>query len=71
LAVRIDGFKGQTHRLIDQIAGSGVSVLMVSSELPYLIGISDRAYVMREGGVAAELRAGPEVTQERVVACMV
>jgi ABC-type sugar transport system ATPase subunit len=65
------GAKAQIHTLIDQIAGSGVGVLMISSELPELIGISDRVYVMREGGVAAELQAGPELTQERVVACMV
>jgi ABC-type sugar transport system ATPase subunit len=57
--------------LIDQIAGAGVGILMISSELPELIGISDRVYVMREGGVAAELAAGPELTQERVVAHMV
>ena len=61
----------QIHKLIDQIAGAGVGVLMISSELSELIGISDRVYVMRDGGVAAELEAGPELTQERVVACMV
>jgi ABC-type sugar transport system ATPase subunit len=64
------GAKAQIHKLIDQIADTGVAILMISSELPELIGISDRVYVMREGGVAAELQAGPEMTQERVVACM-
>ena len=56
---------------IDQIADSGVAILMISSELPELIGISDRVYVMREGGVVSELEAGPDLTQERVVAYMV
>jgi ABC-type sugar transport system ATPase subunit len=65
------GAKAQIHQLIDQIAGAGVAILMISSELPELIGISDRVYVMREGGVAAELEAGPELTQEKVVACMI
>ena len=65
------GAKAQIHKLIDEIAGSGVGVLMISSELPELIGVSDRVYVLREGGVAAELEAGRELTQERVVACMV
>ena len=65
------GAKAQIHKLIDQIADTGVGILMISSELPELIGISDRVYVMREGGVAAELEAGLELTQERVVACMV
>ena len=65
------GAKAQIHKLIDEIAGAGVGILMISSELPELIGISDRVYVMREGGVVAELEAGPELTQERVVACVV
>ena len=65
------GAKAQIHRLIDEIAGAGVGILMISSELPELIGISDRVYVMREGRVVAELEAGPELTQERVVACVV
>jgi ABC-type sugar transport system ATPase subunit len=60
--------KAQIHKLIDQIAGTGVGILMISSELPELVGISDRVYVMREGGVVAELPAGPELTQERVMA---
>jgi ABC-type sugar transport system ATPase subunit len=65
------GAKAQIHKLIDQIASTGVGILMISSELPELIGISDRVYVMRDGGMVAELDAGPELTQERVVACMV
>ena len=65
------GAKAQIHKLIDEIAGAGVAILMISSELPELVGISDRVYVMREGSFVAELKAGPELTQERVVACMV
>jgi ABC-type sugar transport system ATPase subunit len=47
--------KAQIHNLIDQIAESRVAILMISSELPELIGVSDRVYVMREGGVVSEL----------------
>jgi ABC-type sugar transport system ATPase subunit len=65
------GAKAQIHNLIDQIANSGVAVLMISSELPELIGVSDRVYVIREGGVVSELKAGPDLTQERGVASMV
>jgi ABC-type sugar transport system ATPase subunit len=65
------GAKAQIHKLIDRIADSGVAILMISSELPELIGVSDRVYVMREGGVVSELEAGQDLTQERVVACMV
>jgi len=66
------GAKAQIHKLIDEIAGTGVAILTISSELPELIGISDRIYVMRQGGVAAELAAGPELTQEQIVgfACL-
>jgi len=65
------GAKAQIHKLIDEIASTGVGILMISSELPELIGISDRVYIMREGRVTAELEAGPELTQEHVVAYMV
>jgi ABC-type sugar transport system ATPase subunit len=59
--------KAEIHRMIDDIAASGVAVLMISSELPELIGMSDRIYVMREGGVIAEVGQGPEMTQEKIV----
>jgi len=62
------GAKAQIHKLIDQIAGTGVAILMISSELPELIGMSDRIYIMRAGAVVAELPAGPGLTQEKVVA---
>jgi ribose transport system ATP-binding protein len=48
-----------------------VAILMISSELPELIGISDPVYLRREGGVVSELEAGPDLIQERVVAYMV
>jgi ABC-type sugar transport system ATPase subunit len=44
------GTKAQIHKLIDRIADCGVAILMISSELLELIGLSDRVYVMREGG---------------------
>ena len=59
--------KAQIHRLVDEIAGRGVAVLMISSELPELIGMSDRIYVMREGSIVVELQAGEGMTQERIV----
>jgi ribose transport system ATP-binding protein len=59
--------KAEIHRIIDQIAGAGVAVLMISSELPELIGMSDRIYVMRDGGVAAEIEDRTAMSQERIV----
>ena len=37
------------HRLLDELAPSGVAVLMISSELPEVLGMGDRILVMREG----------------------
>jgi len=45
----------------------GVAVRMISSELPEVIGRSDRIYVMRDGGVAVEIADRPGMSQERFV----
>ena len=60
------GAKAEIHALIDRLAGQGKAVLMVSSELPEVLGMSDRVLVMRGGSVSAELR-GPAMTQENVI----
>jgi len=43
------GAKAEIHRLISELAGQGVAVLMISSELPEVLGMSDRVLVMHEG----------------------
>jgi len=45
------GAKAEIHRLIVQLAGEGVAVLMISSEMPEVLGMSDRVMVMHEGRV--------------------
>lgn len=50
--------KAEMHRLIRQLAEQGAGVLLISSELPEVLALSDRIYVMREGTVVAELAAG-------------
>jgi ribose transport system ATP-binding protein len=52
------GAKAGIHDLIRKLAREGVAVLMISSELPELIGMSDRILVMHEGTLAGELPAG-------------
>jgi ABC-type sugar transport system ATPase subunit len=47
--------KAEVHKLISELASDGVAVLMVSSELPEIIGMSDRVLVMREGHLTAEV----------------
>lgn len=51
------GAKADIYQIINQCAQEGVAVLVVSSELPELIGLSDRVHVMRDGKLVAELPA--------------
>ena len=57
------GAKAGIHDLIRKLARDGVAVLMISSELPELIGMSDRILVMHEGQLAGELPAGASEPQ--------
>ncbi|MGM1064922.1 sugar ABC transporter ATP-binding protein [Saccharothrix sp. Mg75] len=52
------GAKQAVHRLLRDLASSGMAILMISSELPELLGAGDRVLVMHEGAVAGELPAG-------------
>jgi len=48
------GAKAEIHRLMSELAAEGVAILMISSELPEVLGMSDRVLVMREGRLVAE-----------------
>ncbi|MGH2953848.1 MAG: sugar ABC transporter ATP-binding protein [Solirubrobacterales bacterium] len=54
------GAKAGIHDLIRGLANEGVAVIMISSELPEVIGMSDRIIVMRHGEIAGELPPGPD-----------
>jgi len=60
------GAKAAIHELMRDLARSGRAVVMISSELPELIGMSDRILVMREGRIAGELPGG--ATEQQVIA---
>jgi rhamnose transport system ATP-binding protein len=60
------GTKADVHRTISHLAAQGLTILLISSELPEILGMSDRVLVMREGRLVAEL-AREEATQERVI----
>ena len=49
------GAKAEIHRLVCKLAGQGVAVLMISSELPEVLGMADRIVVMHEGRMTGEL----------------
>jgi len=58
------GAKAEVYRLIDELAGQGKTILLVSSELPEVINLSDRIYVMHEGRIVAELDAASTSQEE-------
>jgi rhamnose transport system ATP-binding protein len=49
------GTKAEVHRILDGLVADGLAVLMISSELPEVLGMADRILVMREGRITAEL----------------
>ena len=60
------GSKAAVHDFMAELAAQGLAVIMVSSEIPEVLGMSDRVIVMREGRIAAEL-SGAEMTPETLV----
>ena len=65
------GAKFEIYLLINELARRGKAVLMISSELPEVLGMSDRIIVMREGRVSGTFENAVGVTQEQVMACAV
>ena len=61
------GAKAEIYGIIRRLADEGVAILMISSELPEIVGMSDRALVMRDGTVRGEL-AGAQITEEAIMA---
>jgi ribose transport system ATP-binding protein len=60
------GARAELYRLIHELAAAGVAVLLVSSEVPEVLGLSDRVLVMREGRLLAEAPAS-ELTEAAVL----
>ncbi|MFZ3582761.1 sugar ABC transporter ATP-binding protein [Loktanella sp. DJP18] len=60
------GSKAAVHSFMTELAAAGLSVIMVSSEIPEVLGMSDRVIVMREGRMVAEL-TGDDLTPETLV----
>ncbi len=60
------GSKAAVHEFMAELAAQGLCIIMVSSEIPEVIGMSDRVIVMRDGRIAAELQ-GDDLTPETLV----
>ncbi|MDL1901453.1 sugar ABC transporter ATP-binding protein [Anaerolineae bacterium CFX9] len=63
------GAKAEIHRLMSELAQQGMAVLMISSELPEVLGMSDRILVMRNGRISGEFSRA-EATQEQIAQAM-
>ena len=61
------GAKAEIHRLIDRLTKQGIAVIMISSELPEIIGACDRIVVLYEGRMMKEYPSGSRVTQEQIM----
>jgi rhamnose transport system ATP-binding protein len=60
------GAKAEIHRLMSTLAQQGLAIMMISSELPEILGMSDRVVVMRQGRIAAEFPRA-RATQEAII----
>ena len=60
------GAKVEVYRLMNELLAGGAAIVMISSELPEVLGMSDRILVMREGEIVARFEAG-EATQESIM----
>ena len=60
------GSKSEIHRIMSGLAAEGLSIIMISSDLPEIIGMSDRVYVTKTGQIVGELDKR-EISQERIL----
>jgi ribose transport system ATP-binding protein len=60
------GAKIEVYHLMNELVAAGAGILLISSELPEVLGMCDRILVMRRGAVAGELRR-EEATQEKLL----
>ena len=64
------GAKYEIYTIVNELAAQGKGVVMISSEMPELLGMCDRIYVMCEGALVGELTAA-EASQERIMSLIV
>lgn len=62
------GAKSEIYRIMSQLASEGKAIIMISSEMPEVIGMSDRVIVLHEGVITGEFRRD-ELNQEKIMVC--
>ena len=65
------GVKSAIYRLLEQFKAEGKAILMVSEEMPELIGMADSLIIMKDGSVTARIPRGPEVSERDVITKMI
>jgi len=60
----------EVYCIINKMVAEGKSVLMISSEMPEVLGMSDRIYIMNEGKMVGEMNA-KDATQEKIMSCII
>lgn len=63
------GAKYEIYTIMDRLAAQGKCIIVISSEMPEIIGICDRAYVMNSGRIVGELM-GQDITQTKIMQCI-
>ncbi len=63
------GAKSEVHQILVQLAARGIAVMMISSELPEVLAVSDRIVTMRQGRITGDMPA-VEATEEKLMALM-
>lgn len=61
------GAKSEIHNMLRKLCESGVGIIVISSELPEIVGLCDRVMVMHEGRMVGEL-TGDNITQDKIIA---
>lgn len=65
------GVKASIYALMEDLKAKGCAMIMVSEEMPELLGMSDRVLILRDGRVTGELSRGAEFTEENVIRMMI
>jgi len=65
------GVKASIYALMEELKAKGCAMIMVSEEMPELLGMSDRVLILRDGRAMGELRRGPDFTEENVIRMMI
>ncbi len=65
------GVKASMYQLMYQLKKEGKAILMISEELPELIGMSDRILIMKDGQITKEFLRGPEATEQNIINYMI